>query len=53
MPHNKGFVLASRPNGAPTPGNFRLIKNETPELADGQVLIRHLFLRSTPTCAGG
>ena len=30
MPLNCAFVLASRPKGAPTGDNFRLVESETP-----------------------
>ena len=52
MPHNKGFVLASRPDGAPTHSNFRLVESETPDLADGQLLVKHLFLSLDPYMRG-
>ena len=32
------IVLAARPQGWPTPGDFRIETIELPELADGQVL---------------
>src|SRR5690606_36546303 len=33
------IVLASRPDGAPTPENFRTEVDDLPEVADGQVLL--------------
>ena len=33
---NQRIVLVSRPQGAPTPENFRLERVTLPELADGQ-----------------
>src|ERR1700724_2959519 len=52
MPHNKGFVLASRPKGAPTRANFRLVESETAEPAEGQVLFKHLFMSLDPYMRG-
>lgn len=37
------IVLASRPQGAVTPDNFRLETVELPELQEGQVLVRNHF----------
>jgi NADPH-dependent curcumin reductase CurA len=52
MPINRGFVLASRPQGAPGPENFRLVESETRELADGEVLIKHHYLSLDPYMRG-
>jgi len=52
MPHNKGFVLASRPKGAPTAANFRLVESETPELKDGQVLVKNHYMSLDPYMRG-
>ncbi len=52
MPTNKAFVLASRPTGMPSPENFRLIEGPVPEPAEGQVLIRQLFLSVDPYMRG-
>src|SRR5439155_20498762 len=41
---NRRFVLASRPTGAPREDNFRLESAAVPELAPGQVLVRHHYL---------
>lgn len=46
------MVLASRPAGKPTAENFRLEEEETPELQDGQVLVRHHFLSLDPYMRG-
>ena len=52
MPLNKGFVLASRPQGEANASNFRLVEQPTPELADGQVLVRHHYLSLDPYMRG-
>ena len=49
---NQRIVLASRPVGAPTPENFRLEREALPDLADGQVLLKTLFLSLDPYMRG-
>ncbi|CAJ0799112.1 Putative NADP-dependent oxidoreductase YfmJ [Ralstonia mannitolilytica] len=46
------IVLASRPQGAVTPENFRLETVDLPELQDGQVLVRNHFLSLDPYMRG-
>ena len=46
------IVLASRPQGAVTPDNFRLETADIPELQDGQVLVRNHFLSLDPYMRG-
>jgi NADPH-dependent curcumin reductase CurA len=45
---NRRVVLASRPQGAPAPGDFRIEEEPVPALADGQVLLRTLHLSLDP-----
>ena len=52
MPHNKAIVLASRPQGAPVAGNFRLVESETAEPGEGQLLVKHLFMSLDPYMRG-
>lgn len=52
MPLNQRIVLASRPVGAPTPENFRMERVALPELADGQVLLKTVFLSLDPYMRG-
>jgi NADPH-dependent curcumin reductase CurA len=52
LPLNKGFVLASRPVGAATEGNFRFFKKEVGEPGPGQVLVRNLWLSLDPYMRG-
>ncbi|MBF6028855.1 NADP-dependent oxidoreductase [Pseudomonas sp. P115] len=49
---NQRIVLVSRPQGAPTPENFRLERINLPELADGQVLLKTLYLSLDPYMRG-
>ena len=44
--------LASRPHGRPVPENFRLAGTGLPELLDGQVLVRNLFMSVDPYMRG-
>ena len=44
--------LASRPDGRPTAENFRLDEQPVPELADGQVLVRNLYMSVDPAMRG-
>jgi len=44
--------LASRPHGWPTAENFALVQIATPRLADGQVLVRNLYLSVDPYMRG-
>ena len=44
--------LASRPAGRPAPENFRLAESPLPELQDGQVLVRNLFISVDPYMRG-
>lgn len=48
----KQWVLASRPEGAPTSENFRLEKVELPELSDGQILVQNTFSSVDPYMRG-
>lgn len=49
---NRQIVLASRPTGAVSPDNFRLVETELPLLADGQVRVRNHFLSLDPYMRG-
>ncbi len=48
----RSIVLASRPRGAPVAENFRLVERPCPELSDGQVLLRTLWLSLDPYMRG-
>lgn len=45
-------VLASRPQGAPVPGNFRLEEAELPEPGPGQVLVANRWMSVDPYMRG-
>lgn len=49
---NRRIVLASRPVGAPTPANFRLEHAPKPTPADGEVLLRSVYLSLDPYMRG-
>ena len=49
---NRQWHLASRPSGEPNAANFRLVEAPLPELADGEVLVRHHFLSLDPYMRG-
>lgn len=49
---NQQWLLASRPAGEPTAANFRLVETPVPELADGEVLVRHHYLSLDPYMRG-
>jgi len=50
VPHQ--IVLASRPSGWPTQDNFALTETDRPELVDGQVRVRNLFMSVDPYMRG-
>lgn len=52
MTKNLRYVLASRPEAAPTPDNFRLEESPLPEPRDGQALLRTLYLSLDPYMRG-
>jgi NADPH-dependent curcumin reductase CurA len=49
---NQRIVLASRPQGAPVPENFRLEREALPDLQDGQIQLRTLYLSLDPYMRG-
>lgn len=52
MPTNKGFVLAARPQGEAKESDFRFFTAETKEPADGQVLVKNLWMSLDPYMRG-
>jgi NADPH-dependent curcumin reductase CurA len=52
MPTNQQIHLVSRPQGEATVANFSLVTTETPDLKDGQVLVRHHYLSLDPYMRG-
>jgi NADPH-dependent curcumin reductase CurA len=49
---NTRVVLASRPKGNPVPENYRIENETVPELKEGQVLIKVLYLSLDPYMRG-
>jgi NADPH-dependent curcumin reductase CurA len=45
---NPRILLARRPTGAPVPDDFRFEEASLPDLAEGEVLVRHRFLSLDP-----
>lgn len=45
---NRRILLAARPRGLPGPEHFRLVTEPVPEPADGEVLLRTLYLSLDP-----
>ncbi|MDO4723754.1 MAG: NADP-dependent oxidoreductase [Comamonadaceae bacterium] len=52
MPSNRQILLDNRPQGEATASNFKLVTSQTPELQDGQVLVRHHYLSLDPYMRG-
>ncbi len=52
MTTSRQIQLVSRPVGQPTEASFRLATTEVPELADGQVLVRNLWMSVDPYMRG-
>ncbi len=52
MPLNKGFLLASRPQGVATEGNFRFFERDIGEPGPGEVLVRNHWLSLDPYMRG-
>lgn len=49
---NKEIRLASRPAGMPTPDNFNIADEDMPQLNDGEVLVRTLYISVDPYLRG-
>ncbi len=52
MPFNKRILLDNRPVGEASLSNFTLVEVETPELQEGQALVRHHYLSLDPYMRG-
>ena len=52
MPDNRRFLLQRRPDGEPVREDFELITEPTPELGDGQFLIRNHYASLDPAMRG-
>lgn len=49
---NRSILLVSRPNGMPKQENFKLITNPIPEVKEGEILIRTIYLSVDPYMRG-
>ena len=49
MPMNRQWVLRQRPRGEVKDGDLELVEAPVPELKDGEVLIRTVYLSLDPT----
>jgi hypothetical protein len=49
---NRKIILASRPTGLPTVDNFRIVDAEMPRPAEGEVLLKTLYLSVDPYMRG-
>ena len=52
MPTNRRFLLQRRPDGTPVREDFALVTEDTPELAEGQFLIRNHYASLDPAMRG-
>jgi NADPH-dependent curcumin reductase CurA len=52
MPVNQQILLDNRPSGEAVASNFMLVSSDTPDLQEGQVLVRHHFLSLDPYMRG-
>lgn len=52
QPKNRRILLASRPQGLPEDRNFRLVEEPVPEIGDGEMLVRNLYLSVDPAIRG-
>ncbi|RME37182.1 MAG: NADP-dependent oxidoreductase, partial [Deltaproteobacteria bacterium] len=49
---NRQILLVSRPIGAPTAENFRLVETDKPQPAEGELLLRTIYLSLDPYMRG-
>jgi NADPH-dependent curcumin reductase CurA len=49
---NRSILLVSRPEGMPNDSNFRMIESPAPQPAEGEVLVRTLYLSVDPYMRG-
>ncbi|BCL12930.1 NADP-dependent oxidoreductase [Micromonospora sagamiensis] len=52
MTVNREIHLASRPDGWPTPENFRLVSTSVPTAGDGQLVVRNVVMSVDPYMRG-
>ena len=49
MTINRQWLLAARPDGIIGPQNFNYVETSIPEIADGEILVKNLYLSFDPT----
>jgi NADPH-dependent curcumin reductase CurA len=49
---NRAWTLAARPEGTFKPADFRWVESPVPDLEDGQVLVRQIYLSLDPASRG-
>lgn len=49
---NRQVILKSRPSGIPEAENFEIVEAPVPALAEGQVLVRNIYLTAEPAMRG-
>ena len=49
MTINRQWLLAARPDGMIGPQNFNYVETSIPEIADGEILVKNLYLSFDPT----
>lgn len=49
---NQQILLKSRPDGIPQAGHFELVQTPVPEVGEGQVLVRNIYLSVEPAMRG-
>ena len=52
MTHNRAWKLVARPDGPFKPQDFQWAEDPLPDLGDGQVLVREIYLSMDPTSRG-
>jgi NADPH-dependent curcumin reductase CurA len=52
MPANRRFKLVRRPEGIPVDADFALVDEATPELGEGEFLIRNHYASLDPAMRG-
>jgi NADPH-dependent curcumin reductase CurA len=50
---NRQWLLARRPHGMVSVEGFQLVERPMPEIGEGQVLVRNLYLSCDPASADG
>src|SRR5690348_6311416 len=49
---NRQVILSSRPEGIPEASHFEIVESPVPDVADGQLLVRNLYLSVEPAMRG-